>query len=82
MTPIKVNINQQCIVRELPAGAAAFDAYYHDLGLDPERYRAICRQPDGRLKLQLWEQCRYYGAAMHIGSDPPFETAIEILMEE
>ena len=80
--PVKVNINQSCLIRETPVGFALYKKHYQELGLDWSEYRKYDEQPDGRLKLQLWELCRFYGAACANGAPVPFETEIEILMED
>lgn len=50
---MKINLNQQCLICETSRGVEVFNAYYANLGCDPAIYRNACRQPDGRMKMQL-----------------------------
>ena len=74
-----VNINRQCLIREKPRGVVVFNDHFHHYKLDPEVYRKLYLQPDGRLKMELWQMAFIYGSAMFIGKEPPIETDIEIL---
>ncbi len=74
-----LNINRTVLVREQPRGVVAFNEHYRANGVDPEMYRTMYRQPDGRLKMPLWEVAYVYGSEMYMGPEPPIETTIEVL---
>jgi hypothetical protein len=76
---MKVNVNQQVLIRETKIGKDIYDTYYTSIKLDPEIYRKMQSQPDGRLKMELWQVMQVYGRAIGMGFAIPFETEIEIL---
>jgi len=73
-----LNLNQDVLIREQLTGKEAFDEYFRFYRIDPEEYRGWLRQPDGRLKMPLWEVMRIYGSRMRMDCDPPIETTIEV----
>lgn len=76
---MKFNLNDAVIISETPLGVRLFDKQHLDLGLDPEAYRKMYRQPDGRLKLPLFEVMNIYGSGICLGSPTPIETEIELV---
>jgi hypothetical protein len=76
---MKLNLNQTCLIRELPRGVEQFNAHYRALGLDPETHREHYRSADGRLRMQLWVVMEIYGPAVTICLDPPIEMDIELV---
>lgn len=74
---MKMNLNDTVLVTEKARGRKAYDAFYRELNLDPNEYRRHAEQPDGRLKMQLWEVMRIYGGECGMGFDPPIETTFE-----
>lgn len=78
---MQVNLNQYCLIRETERGRIFFNAHFDDLHLDQAVYRTTYTQPDGRMKMQLWQVAHIYGRGMALG-ETPVETTIEILEEE
>jgi hypothetical protein len=76
---MKINLNRECLIRELPRGVEAFDKHFRSLGLIPLEFRSAAKQPDGRLKLPLHAVMHYYGDAMFMGPQPPIEIEIELV---
>jgi len=74
-----INLNQQCLIRERPRGVAQFNTHFWELRLNPETYRKLYSQKDGRLKMMLWDVMKIYGPAMIMGPPSAIDTEIEVL---
>lgn len=74
-----INLNDSVIIRLNPSGVIAFNSLHEKLGLDPEQYHKMYRQPDGSYKMQLWVVMQHFGAEMSMGFNCPIETTIELI---
>jgi len=80
-----VNINRMCLIRETVAGSKVMDEHFRKSGICEEshfevHFRQFARQPDGRLKMPLWQVMMIYGPAIYMAMSPCFvDNEIEIL---
>ena len=77
MSDVRFNINGDVRVKLTPLGRQIWRSYWKPH--DPEGNMEKKIDPDGWLKIQLWEVMATFGPHMYNGGDVPFET--EIILE-
>ena len=75
---VRHNLNAKMKYRILPRGREVRKAFYAAYGMEPPRLRP---DGDGFIEDQVWVVFEMFGAALHIGGDPPIETEIWIQAE-
>lgn len=70
---LSVNLNDTVYVRLNAFGAKLWETHWEALKDTPHFDRAVSRrEPDGRLKVQLWTLIEAFGPGIHIGANIPF----------
>ena len=81
---MKININDEIIVRLTPAGEAAWVKYWNELtdngGVVPSSIREHATLKDGRVHFQLWTAMAIFGDDCYNGSKtlPFVDNSVEI----
>jgi hypothetical protein len=81
---VKFNINNYVRVRLTDAGRARHRKNHEDRSCGRTYwppYRLPREDSDGWSEWQMWDLMSEFGTMTYNGSDPPFETEIEIILE-
>lgn len=74
----EINLNDIVLIRVNTSGWIVFNEYYKNLGLNPNDYKRIYEQPDGKLEMTLWQVMKIFGNAVGSGFEPPIELKLEV----